>query len=65
MAAIDEAFVAIIDHPRAVGHLLGGDASSWLFRRTGRHRIIYRIDGDEIFVARILHMSMDERRHLP
>jgi toxin ParE1/3/4 len=30
----------------------------------GEHRIFYRIEGNEIVVARVLHKAMDERRHL-
>jgi toxin ParE1/3/4 len=30
-----------------------------------RHRAFVRIIDDGLFVTRILHMSMDERRHLP
>lgn len=28
------------------------------------HRIYYRVEGDEIVVARVLHKSMDASRHL-
>ena len=30
-----------------------------------RHRILYRLVGEEVVVARILHHSRDDSRHLP
>ncbi len=30
-----------------------------------RHRILYRVDGDTVFVLRILHHSQDVRSRLP
>jgi len=37
----------------------------WHCRRAGRHRIFYQIHEREVVIVRVLHMSMDERRHLP
>jgi plasmid stabilization system protein ParE len=37
----------------------------WRYRRAGQHRIFYLIHRHEVLVARVLHVSMDERRHFP
>ena len=31
----------------------------------GRYRLVYRVEGDTVFVVTIVHGSRDLRRHLP
>lgn len=61
---IDRALNGLIDNP-----LIGTDCSDLLHgaRRliTGRHVAFYELDGDAIFVIRVLHQSMDVSPHLP
>jgi toxin ParE1/3/4 len=60
---IDRALNGLIDNP-----LMGTDCSDLLHgaRRliTGRHLAFYELDGDAIFVIRLLHQSMDVSRYL-
>ena len=41
-----------------------GDLPPYRYVRAGQHYIFYRLDGDAIFVVRIVHNKMDFARHL-
>ena len=60
---IDRALNGLAENP-----LIGADCSDLIqgVRRliTGRHVAFYQVSDDTIFVIRVLHQSMDMKRHL-
>ena len=60
---IDRASNGLTANPR-----MGADCSDIIqgVRRliTGRHVVLYQVSDDTIFVIRVLHQSMDMKRHL-
>jgi toxin ParE1/3/4 len=63
----------LVDGPEIAGARLRNDIVRGIYTlhvarhgRRGRHLLLYRVIGDQtIEIARILHDSMDLRRHLP
>jgi toxin ParE1/3/4 len=45
-----------------IGHIAAVD--SYLALRVGSHSVFYRIEEDTVFIARVLHQTMDVERHL-
>lgn len=63
MRRFDQLFALLRQHPRA-GQLateFGKDIRSLMHRS---HRILYKVDGEEVLIVRILHHAMDAKRAL-
>ena len=60
---LDQAFTLLCDHPH-IGRPRPELLPDLLVYPVERHRIFYRVQANAIHVARILHASMDARRHL-
>jgi plasmid stabilization system protein ParE len=53
---------ALLDFPGMGAVIRGPKNTRWLL--SGRHRIVYRVDPNEIRVIRFLHVKQDFGRHL-
>lgn len=64
MRGTNEAFLLLADLPFAAEARpdFGKGVRCHVYRS---HRILYRVDGEIVFVQRILHHSRDVPRHLP
>jgi toxin ParE1/3/4 len=57
-------FIDLSIHPH-LGRSCDKVRSGYRAFRVGSHMIFYRVTGEGIEIARILHQSMDFNRHLP
>ncbi len=63
-ALLDNALLTIQNDPRK-GRKHPKLSIEYRYYHAGRHYIIYRIEGDEVQVVRILHDQMDVARQIP
>jgi toxin ParE1/3/4 len=63
LAQIDETIIALADNP-ALGREHYGVPPAIKGRKSGAHILFYRVDGDTLYILRILHESMDHGRHV-
>lgn len=57
---IDGALIIVAENPHS-----GCKKHGLLVFQIGRHQIFYRLQGDVVYILRILHDRMDVVRHLP
>ena len=63
LRSFERAFGLLCDHPHAGPvHPTIEPAVRCLSHRS--HRIFYDVEGETVWIIRVLHHSMDERRHL-
>ncbi len=63
MRGFDELFELLRSHPKA--GMAASELGKGIRKLTHRqHRIFYTVDGDLVFIARILHHAMDPKRAL-
>lgn len=62
-AALYETFIALQASP-LTGSTHYGVPDSIRGRKSGSHIVFYRVDGDTLYIMRVLHESMDHGRHL-
>jgi toxin ParE1/3/4 len=60
-AMIIESFEGLVSGAK-IGHTAAID--DYLALPIGSHSIFYRLDGNTVFIARVLHQVMDVERHL-
>jgi toxin ParE1/3/4 len=63
LTQIDRTNLALVDNP-ALGRERHGVPSAIKGRKAGAHVIFYRVDGETLYILRILHESMDHGRHV-
>lgn len=63
LAQIDRAILALADNP-SLGRERYGVPPAIKGRKAGAHVVFYRVDGDTLYVVRVLHESMDHGRHM-
>jgi toxin ParE1/3/4 len=60
---IDRTILAIANEP-ALGRERYGVPAIIKGRKSGSHVVFYRVEGETIYILRILHQSMDHGRHI-
>ena len=61
--AVEEAFRRILSFP-GIGAVVPEVRPPVRSLACGQHRIFYAVEGDSVFVLRLLHKAMDVERHL-
>ena len=59
----DRAYALLAEHPR-IGPVHEGVRPAIRSFPCGRHRLYYDVENDHVIVRRVLHQTMDMRRHL-